>query len=272
MLKKLKNKIAEILLLLLTLPIILPMYMLVINSFKSKAESANINMKIPTTWNIVENYTQMARTGKILSGYKNSFIITLVSVVLIVILSALTAFIIQRRKHRVSGVLYLIFVLGVLLPSFTVPTVLLVQKIPAPRYVGLILIYIATNLPMGIFLYTGYYKSIPRELDEAAMLDGCAMPQLFIKIIFPLVKPMTATFAIITILGIWNDFSTPLYLLSGSQNQTVTLAMFNFFGPHAADWNLVFACIVASTIPVVIMYLLLQKYIIAGMVGGSVKG
>lgn len=269
---KLKKYLWEIFMLFMTLPILIPFYMLLINSFKTNAEAADMNLKLPTRWNIFENYSEMASVANILTGYKNSIIITFSSVILIILVCSFTAFIIQRRKQIYSQWLYTFFILGLVLPSFIVPTVALVRNMRLPGIIGLILIYITGSLPMGIFLYTGYYKSIPRELDESAILDGCSLFGLFFKIILPLVTPITATYAIMNILTLWNNFDTPLYLLAGSENATVTLAMFNFFGPHSADWNLVFACVVATTMPIVLVYLVLQKYIVAGMVGGAVKG
>ena len=270
--KKIKSVISGLVGMLLSLTILLPFYMLIINSFKNKAEAAEMNIRMPTEWHIFDNFMEMATTGNILIGYKNSIMITAMSVLLNILFSSITAFIIQRRTDRLAKFLYTFFILGILLPSFTVPTILMVYKLNLPRYIGLMLIYISGGLPMGLFLYVGYFKSIPRALDESAVIDGCGIMRLFFQIVMPLAKPITATYAIVTILTHWNDFSTPLYLLSGSQNTTVTLTMFSFFGAHSADWNLVFACVVATTIPVVIVYFFLQKYIVAGMVGGSLKG
>lgn len=272
MLKKLKTKLLDIFILILTIPILVPFYMLVVNSFKTKAEAAEMTLKLPTEWNIIENYRTMAEVGNIFVGFKNSAIITVLSVALTIIVSAITAFIIQRRKEKFSNWIFIFLVLGLFIPGFTVPTVLLIHRLHIPKLIGLILMNVVGGLPMGIFLYVRYLKSIPREIDEAAIIDGCGLFRLFMQIIMPLVTPITATYAIISVLSVWNDFAMPLYLLSGSENQTITLAMFNFFGPHSADWNLVFACIVVSTLPVIIIYFTLQKYIIAGMVGGSVKG
>ena len=272
MLKKLKGRLLDIFILILTIPIIVPFYMLVVNSFKTKAEAAEMNLRLPIEWNIIGNYTTMAQVGKIFTGFKNTVIITALSVSLTIIISSLTALIIQRRKEKISNYFLMFFLLGIFIPRFTVPTVLLIQSFHIPKLLGLILINIVGGLPMGLFLYVGYLKSIPQEIDEAAIIDGCGLFKLYTNIIMPLITPITATYAIISILGVWNDFEMPLYLLSGSENQTITLAMYNFFGPYSADWNLVFACIVASTLPVIIIYLVLQKYIISGMVGGSIKG
>lgn len=272
MLYKIKKLAAEVVIALLTLPVLVPFYMLVVNSFKNKAEAAEMNLKLPVHWNIINNYVELINTGNLLTGLKNSLILTIIPTVLIVLITSIAAFVIQRRKQKLSGVLFNLFIMGMILPSFIVPTVIIVRTLHIPSIMGVIFIFITGAIPVSIFLYVGYYKSIPRELDESAVIDGCGMSRLFYQIIFPLVKPVTATLVIITTLGLWNDFGTSIYLLSGEANQTLTLTMFYFFGPHQADWNLVFACIVVVTLPVVILYFSLQKYIVSGMTGGAVKG
>ena len=134
------------------------------------------------------------------------------------------------------------------------------------------LVLCAANIPMGVFLYMGYYKSIPREIDESAMLDGCGCIRMFAAVIFPLLKPITVTLFIITFMAIWNDFGTTIYFLNSSSNFTLTLTVYNFFGVHSADWNLVFANVIAVSAPVVLVYFLAQKQIISGMTAGAVKG
>lgn len=269
---KIKKSATELLFILLTVPILIPLYMLVVNSFKNKAEAAEMNLRLPEQWNMIDNYIEVIKAGNLITGLKNSLILTVVPTVLIVLITSIAAFVIQRRKQNFSGILFNLFILGMILPGFIVPTVMIVRMLHIPSILGVILIYTTGSIPMGIFLYVGYYKSIPRELDESSIIDGCGMLRLFYQIIFPLVTPVTATLVIVTVLTLWNDFGTSIYLLSGEANQTLTLTMFYFFGPHSADWNLVFACIVVITFPVVIFYLFLQKYIIAGMTGGAVKG
>lgn len=270
--QKINMLIKESIVILLTIPILIPIFMLVINSFKNKAEAAEMNLKFPIQWNIIDNYLELMKTGNIFTGLKNSLILTIIPTILIVVITSITAFVIQRRKNKASGILFNLFILGMILPGFIVPTVMIIRTLHIPSLLGVILMFTTGSIPMGIFLYVGYFKSIPRELDESAVIDGCGMLRLFYQIIFPLVTPVTATLVIVTVLGLWNDFGTSIYLLSGEKNQTLTLTMFYFFGPHSADWNLVFACIVVVTLPVVIFYLFLQKYIVAGMTGGAVKG
>ena len=270
--RRYKRTLLELAVILFSIPILLPFYMLVVNSFKNKEESADIGLSLPTEWNITDNYKQLIDTGNILTGFKNSIILTVVPIVLVVLIVSLASFVLQRRTQRLSAMLYSFFILGMILPGFIVPTVMIAKTLHIPQYAGLLLVYATGLIPIGMFLYVGYFKSIPRDIDESAWMDGCGMLVFFYRIIFPLVSPVTATFMIISFLTIWNDFGTSLYFLSGKANQTLTLTMFYFFGPHSADWNLVFACIVISTLPVVVFYLLLQKYVVAGMTGGAVKG
>ncbi len=122
------------------------------------------------------------------------------------------------------------------------------------------------------FPYTGFYKSIPRDIDESALLDGCSILRLLFSIVFPLVKPVTVTVIIISFMSVWNDFSIAIYFLNSPKKYTMVLTAYNYFGVHSADWNLVFGDIVLVSLPVVILYFALQKYIVAGMTAGAVKG
>lgn len=270
--KKIREIFVEVFVILMSLTIIIPLFMLLMNSFKNKAEAAEMNLNLPSKWNIIENYTELIETAKILTGIKNSLVITSLSIVLIIIFVSLSSFILQRRKDKLAGRIYSFLILGLMLPAFIVPQVLILKTLHIKDIAGVILLNFTGNISLSTFLYVGYYKSIPREMDESAIIDGCNLIKLFLNIIFPLVKPVTVTLIIILALTIWNDFGTSVYLLIGPEKQTLTLSMFYFFGPHSADWNLVFACIVVTILPVVVLYLFLQKHIVAGMTAGAVKG
>jgi len=138
--------------------------------------------------------------------------------------------------------------------------------------IGVIILYAALQVPFSVFLIYGFVDTIPRELDEAAIIDGCRPPQLFLLVILPLLKPVLVTAGILNFLNIWNDFMIPLYYLNSSANWPMTLAVYNFFGQYQSSWNLVSADILLTIIPVVVIYLLGQRFIIAGMTSGSVKG
>lgn len=256
----------------LSLLILIPMYMVVINSFKTKTEAADMNLQLPSQWHILDNYSQMIQEGGIGVGLRNSVIITLVCVSVVVITSSMAAFVIQRRKSKVSSVINSIFLVGIMLPIQIIPTVYFCKFLKMTSYLSAIATLIVANISVAVFLYTGFLKSIPRQLDESAILDGAGPLRLFFQIIFPLLKPVTATAIIVTFMSVWNDFGTSIYFLNSSKDYTITLTIYNFFGQHNSDWQLVFANVVVACIPVVLIYLFLQKYIISGMTAGSVKG
>jgi ABC-type sugar transport system, permease component len=263
--KKLKMLMREVLVVILGAPFIFPIYMLVVNSFKNKMEAADMGVGFPVKWHIYTNYAELIKSGNILIGFKNSLILSVVPIIFIIAIISMASFILQRRKQKVSEWIYCLFVIGMILPGLTVPTVLNMHFLHIPGYLSVVLIYIASGIPMGTILYVGYYKSIPREIDESAVIDGCGLLKMFWQIIFPLVSPITTTFSIITFLYLWNEFEIPLYFISGHGNQTIMVTLYCFTGPHASDWNLVSACIVVITLPVVILYAAIQKKITTGM-------
>jgi len=262
----------EIIGVLASLIVIIPFYMIVINSFKSKEEAAAMNLKLPTEWHILDNYEQMFQQGNVLIALKNSVILTVVCVLLIILLCAMTAFVLQRRKSKLSGVMSSFILLGLVIPGQIIPTYFICNYLHLTSFIAASIVLIAANIPFGVFLYIGYYKGIPAEIDESAMLDGCGSFRLFFSIIFPLLKPITVTLFIISFMGIWNDFGTTIYFLNSSENFTLTLTIYNFFGTHSSDWNLVFANVVAISLPVILVYFCAQKQIMSGMTAGAVKG
>ncbi|MBS1184125.1 MAG: transporter permease, partial [Proteobacteria bacterium] len=164
-------------------------------------------------------------------------------------------------------------IMGIALPInfFTLTTMMQVTHLINTK-IGIIILYAALQVPFSIFLIYGFVDTIPRELDEAAIIDGCRPPQLFFLIVLPLLKPVLITAGLLNFLNIWNDFMMPLYYLNSSSNWPMTLAVYNFFGQYQSSWNLVSADILLTIIPVIVIYLLGQRFIIAGMTSGSVKG
>lgn len=270
--QKIFKSVSEGIVVLLSLIVLVPLYMLIINSFKDKAGAAEMNMKLPAKWNILENYSQLVREANILTALRNSLMITVVAVTLIVVFSAMAGFIIQRKKNKSIGIINNIILFGLFFPGSIVPTYFITKYLHLGSYAGVICVYIATVFPVSVFLYTGFYKSISVEIDESAIIDGCGIYRLFFNIIFPLVKPVTITVIVTAFMTVWNDFSTAIYFLNNSEKYTLVLTTFFFFGQKAADWQLVFADIVVISIPVVLMYLMMQKHIVSGLTAGSVKG
>lgn len=266
------NYVIEVVFFLLSLFILVPVYMLLINSFKTSGDALTMSLSLPEEWHIIDNYVEMFDRGGVLIGIKNSFIVTLVSVTLIILLSSTTAFVLQRRKSRLSNGLLTFMIVGLIIPVQIIPSFFICRFFLLDDYIASIIMLTVSNLPFGIFLYVGYFKSIPTDIDESAIIDGAGPIRLFFTIIFPLVKPITVTLLIIAFMNVWNDFGTTIYFLNNSKEYTITLTMFNYFSTHSAEWNLVFANIIVGSIPVVFLYVALQKYIIKGMTEGAVKG
>ena len=171
------------------------------------------------------------------------------------------------------NILYTVLSMGIVVPVSIVPTIALMQALHLQQTKGgMALLYIAMRTSWSIFLLTGFVKSVPRELDEAAFIDGCNVIKLFFYIIFPLMKPVVATSVIIATMWTWNDFHLPLYFMSSAANRTLPMTVYYFYGENASQWNLVFADMMIVSIPIVILYLFCQKYIVSGMTAGAVKG
>lgn len=270
--KKTLRTVGEIIGLIACVFMLIPFWIALINSFKTKEEAALVNIALPTTWHIIENYREMCEGSGVFTALRNSVMLTVPTVLLEIFGSSMISFIIQRRNDKSSNMLQNMVMLGMFLPIQMIPTYFICHYLHLKSFAATACVLLATGLPMAMFLYTGYLKSVPRELDESAMLDGCTCFQLFWKIIFPLLKPMTVTVFIINFMNIWNDFGTTIYFLNSSQNYTLPLTIYNFFGTHSSDWNLVFANVVVVSMPVIIVYFLAQNQIVAGMTAGAVKG
>ena len=270
--KKRIRMIGEIVGLCFCVVMLIPFWMVLVNSFKTKEEAALVNIALPTTWNLVQNYVTMCQESGFFTALRNSVLLTVPTVAGEVLFSSMISFVIQRRNSRASGRLLGFIMLGMFLPIQMIPTYFVCYYLHVKTFAAAAFVLAASGLPMSVFLYTGFLKSIPRELDESAMLDGCSCLSLFTKIIFPLLKPMTVTVIIVNFMTMWNDFGTTIYFLNNSHNYTLPLTIYNFFGVHSSDWNLVFANVVLVSLPVIIVYFLAQNEIVDGMTAGAVKG
>lgn len=252
--------------------IILPFVMILINSFKDIRESALFSFSLPTVW-VWENYRDVFGQANIHRGFKNSFLISGLTVLCVNLFASMAAFVIQRRNSRFVRGVYYTFILGLIVPVSIVPTIKLMGDLHIKgTYFSLIMYYTAVLLPFSVFLLVGFMKSIPRELDEAAMLEGCGFFRLYVKIILPLLSTIIVTVTIVVMVSVWNDFFGPFYLMTDSTKWTIVLQVFNFVTMYSTNWGVVFAFMVIIVSPVLIIYLLLQKYIIDGLTAGSMKG
>ncbi len=250
----------------------IPLAMMIFAAIKSPAELAENPFGVPQNlqW---ETFSRAWNEANLARGMKNSIILTFVSIFLLVIFGALAAYPLARRT-RWTPIFYF-FLSGIMVPFqlAMLPLYRLMKMLDLINtYTGIIFIYMAISLPMVIFLYTGFIKGINRELEEAAMVDGAGKLRMFWQIIFPLLKPVTSTVIIMNIISLWNDFFMVLLFLPQKEMRTLQLSIFTFVGQYNSKLNLVMAAVILSILPMVSVFLLLQKHFIKGMAGGAVKG
>jgi raffinose/stachyose/melibiose transport system permease protein len=252
--------------------VLVPFYMILINSFKTMREAAKFGLGFSAGMSL-DNYVTVLQKAFFFRGMGNSLFITASSVVLVNIVASLSAFVIQRRACKISKAVYFLYFAGLIVPMSIIPTIqLMMQTGIHNTYLGIILFYVATNIPFSVFLLTGFMKSLPRELDEAAIIEGATPLRLFVQIIIPLLVTPLITCTIVNVTGIWNDFSAPFYLISDSSKWPIVIAIFNFVTLYYTNWGLVFAFMMLIIAPILVFYICLQKYIIGGVTAGSVKG
>jgi len=264
--------IKEIFVWLLGLPIIIPLYLLIINSLKTSREANSMNFHLPQTFQF-SNYLNAFREGNLLHSFFNSLLMSSVSAAISIIATSMAAFVLVRNKDKWNRLLYNYFFVGLVAPLNYVTSIKVLQLFHIQNtFAGIILTFATLGIPFAVFLYYGFINNVPVELDEAAIIDGCGPGRLFIRIVFPLLKPVTITGFILNFLGAWNDFVTPLYLLNKQSNLGMINSIYNYFGVHFNEWNMIFTIIVLTVVPVITLYVLGQKYIISGMMTGSLKG
>ena len=252
--------------------VLTPFLMMFLNSFKNARESALF--KISWSQNAsMENYRMIIANRSFWRGMMNSLIITVSAVVTTNTVASMGAFFIQRMGNKLSQIAYFLFFIGLVVPISIIPTIKVMQWLQIHNtYPGIVLFYTSTNLPFTIFLLTGFMKSVPRELDEAALLEGSSYTRLFLQIIVPLMMTPLVTTTIVITTNVWNDFFAPFYLISSSKRQPIVISIHRFVSMYGTNWGTVFAFMVMVISPVLIIYAFLQKFIIAGLTSGSLKG
>ncbi|WP_324644398.1 carbohydrate ABC transporter permease [Pseudarthrobacter sp. LT1] len=254
---------------------IVPLLFMVLTAVKDRKEAAKLEFTWPTNFQFVENFTQVlsARKFMLVTAFINSTILTVASVTILVVLAAMVAWVLQRRKSRWNAVANFLILSGLIIPPAIVPTIWVLQSIGLFKTLpGLILIEVAFGLSFCVMLFRAFIASIPKELDEAAVIDGCGPVRLFFRVIFPLLRSVIVTVIVVQSVAIFNDFQHPLYFLPGDANATVQLTLFNFQSQFTTNYNLLFMNILLITIPPFVMYLFFNRQIVAGMTAGAVKG
>ncbi|NMI04002.1 carbohydrate ABC transporter permease [Paenibacillus sp. SZ31] len=272
--QRLNSYLIRLLLILGSLVAMLPIYMAVVNSFKTQGEMFQSFIALPTTlhW---ENYSDAFNKINLLGSSMNSAIVSFLGIGGIVLCASLAGYKLSRTSGRLSNLIFFLFVASMLVPfhSIMIPLTRVAKGmgVQGSTY-GLALIYIGLGVNMAIFLYHGFVKSIPRELEESAQIDGCNEFQTFFQIIFPLLLPITVTIAILDFLWIWNDFLLPLLMLTDVNRYTLILSTNMLFGEYNKEWPLILSSLVLTAIPVILIYAFFQKFIMEGIAEGAVKG
>ena len=274
---KISNWISLIFLLLLSFVFLFPVYLVIINSFKSKFNIIGEPFAFPNedTFVGLENYINGMESADIVGSFLRTLIITVGSVAAIVIFTSMTAWYITRLKMKINKIIYYLFLFSMIVPfqmiMYTMTSISV--KLGLNSVFGIIPVYLGFGSGLSVFMFSGFVKGLPSEIEEAAMIDGCGPIKTFFYVVFPILKPTAITVAILNAMWIWNDFLLP-YLLLGSNNKTLSVAIqLTMQGAYGAiDWGGFMAMLVLAVIPIIIFYLFCQKYIIKGVVDGAVKG
>jgi raffinose/stachyose/melibiose transport system permease protein len=254
---------------------LVPFAFIALMAVKSQQDAALLDFSWPTSWHFLQNLQDVlaARDYILIVAFINSTILTVVSVTVVVVLSAMAAFVLQRRKSRWNTVINLVILSGLVIPPAVVPTIWVLQKVGLFKTMpGLILVEIAYAMAFCVLLFQAFIAGIPKEMDEAATIDGAGPLNLFFRVVLPLLRPIIVTVVVVQTVFIWNDFTSPLYFLPGDENATVQLTVFNFQSQFNTQYNLLFADILLITIPPLLLYLFLNRRIVEGLTAGAVKG
>lgn len=253
----------------------IPFYFIIANAGKGMKEASLLNLNWPKTsqfWTNIKTVIQ-TRDYMLLRAFMNSTVLTVGSIILLILLCAMASYVLQRRNDRITPIFNFLILAGLIIPPAIVPTIWVMDSLGLFRKLfGLMLIEVALGFPFSVLLYKGFMSSVPREIDEAAIIDGCGGFRLFFRIILPLLQPVTATIIVLSSVTIFNDFTNPLYFLPGSKNATVQLTLYNFQSQYTTQYNLLFMNILLITIPPLILFMFFNRRIVAGMTAGSVKG
>jgi len=254
---------------------LVPFAFILLTAIKDQQQASLLDFSWPHQFRLVQNFVDVvqARDYMLIIAFINSTILTVCSVTAMVVLAAMVAFVLQRRQSRWTGVVNFLVLSGLIIPPAVVPTIWVLQRLHIFKTLpGLILVVATFGLAFCILLFRAFIATIPRDLDEAAMIDGASPLRIFFRVIFPLLRPVIVTVIVVQSVVVFSDFVDPLYFLPGDQNATVQLTLFNFKSQFTQQYNLLFMDILLITIPPLIMFLFFNRQIVAGMTSGAVKG
>ena len=252
----------------------IPVYSIIIISLKTTREIIFTPLAFPKKL-FLGNFAKVWVELNFQRVYVNSIVISLAAVALRILFASMASFTLAKKKNRFNEFLYVLFLSGLMIPIYTVlvPIVKLIKDLGLMNSrLGLVIFYTGVGMPFAVFLLVGFVRTLPNELVEAAVIDGCSVYTIFWRMIFPLLKPVITTLFILDFLGTWNDFLIPMLTLNDASKRTVTLAMYNFYSEFGSRWEMTFSAYTLAVVPLITMYLLLQKNIVNGILVGAVKG
>lgn len=254
---------------------IAPFVFIVLTASKTPAEASLFQFTLPEKFLLFNNISEVVTfdNGRMLLALFNSTLITLLSVVFTVLFAALIAVALQRRSGRIASLVASLMLGGLIIPPAVVPTIFVLQKLLLFKSLaGMIFVNIALNMPFAILIFRTFMGTIPRELDEATIVDGATPLRLFWSVLLPLLQPAILTVVVTSTVNIFNDFVGPLYFLPGARNVTAPLTLFNFIGQFGSRWNLVFADVLVVAVIPFIVFVFFQRQLVSGITGGAIKG
>lgn len=256
---------------------LVPFAFILVTAAKTAPEASTLSFSWPTEWKLWDNIAAVLadRDGILIRAFVNSIVLTVASVVIMVVFAAMVGYVLQRKKSRWNGIINFFVLAGLIVPPAVVPTIWVLQGLGLFKTLGgLILIEATFGLSFCILLFRAFVSTIPRELDEAALIDGAGPIRLFFRIVLPLLKPVIVTVIVVQSVAVFNDFANPLYFLPGDANATVQLTLYAYASSStsAGQLNLLFADILLITIPPLVMYIFFNRQIVAGMTSGAIKG
>ena len=273
-LRKLRRVLNKVLLLLVVALYAIPLYIAVVNAFKDYSEIIMSPLALPTSFNL-DNFIETWKKVNVPQLYLNSFVITASSLVLLILTSSMVAYVVARSESKYIVFLQMFFMFGMMVPvqMILIPSIKTMQFFKLfQTTIGMVLFNTAVYFSTSFLLYSEFFKTLPKELEESARIDGASKFVIYRKILFPILKPCTSSVMIFSGMWIWNDFLPPLYLLDPKRGNTITTGIYRAVGQYATDWNTVFAAVIFSALPIVVLFLCLRKQFQSGLAAGAVKG
>ncbi len=255
--------------------VVMPLWMVVINAMKPQGEAAALSLGLPETWAIGDNFGTVFDEGHYLTGLRNSVLVTIPSILIVLLLGSMAAWAFARTSARWLRAAYYLTTLSVLLPPAIIPSIYLLRELSLDgTRLGYALVTIAARIGLVIFLTTGFVRALPAELEDAAAVDGASPMQAYRRIVLPLLKPVLLVGGVILMITVWNDFFFALFLIQGEGSATLPLTLYQFASStvDTLSWNLVFAHVVLTSLPLLVVYLFVQRRVLSGLTEGAVKG